>query len=56
MNPTASTARVIGANLIDSMTVIGGVVAGTVAGRFAYARTTGRHGPTSRLPPAWPPV
>jgi hypothetical protein len=49
VSPTASTARVIGANLIDSMSVIGGVVAGTVAGRFAHARTTGRHGPTSRL-------
>ncbi|MFM9681666.1 hypothetical protein [Streptomyces brasiliscabiei] len=46
---TTTVARTIGANLIDSMSVIGGVVVGTTVGRLAHARTTDRKGPASRL-------
>jgi hypothetical protein len=48
---TSSTtvARTIGVNVLDSMSVIGGVVVGTTVGRLAHARTTDRNGPASRL-------
>ncbi|WP_331736876.1 hypothetical protein OG426_55560 (plasmid) [Streptomyces canus] len=46
---TTTVARTIGANLINSMSVIGGVVVGTTVGRLAHARTTDRNGPASRL-------
>ncbi|MFM9812795.1 hypothetical protein ACKI16_30305 [Streptomyces scabiei] len=46
---TTTVARTIGANLLDSMSVIGGVVVGTAVGRIAHASTTDRNGPASRL-------
>lgn len=46
---TTTVARTIGANLIDSMSVVGGVVVGATVGRLAHARTTDRHGSASRL-------
>ncbi|MCX4598314.1 hypothetical protein OG819_55240 [Streptomyces sp. NBC_01549] len=49
MNISSSTARTFGANLLDGMGVIGGVVVGATVGRIAHARTTDRHGPASRL-------
>ncbi|WP_217239812.1 hypothetical protein [Streptomyces sp. AC555_RSS877] len=38
MTSSTTVARTIGANLIDSMSVVGGVLVGTTAGRIAYAR------------------
>lgn len=46
---TITVARTICANLIDSMSMIGGVVVGTTVGRLAHARTTDQNGPASRL-------
>ncbi|OIJ95424.1 hypothetical protein [Streptomyces colonosanans] len=46
---TSTTARTIGADVLDNLSIVGGVVAGTAVGRFAHARTTERHGPVSRL-------
>ncbi|MGW2050801.1 hypothetical protein ACWCPF_37355 [Streptomyces sp. NPDC001858] len=49
MNLSTSTARTFGANLLDSMGVVGGVVVGATVGRIAHAHTTDRHGFASRL-------
>ncbi|WP_331744624.1 hypothetical protein OG762_50440 (plasmid) [Streptomyces sp. NBC_01136] len=49
MNLSSSTARTSGANLLDSMSVVGGLVVGTTVGRIAHARTTDPHGPVSRI-------
>jgi hypothetical protein len=49
VNFPSSTARTFGANLLDGMGVVGGVVVGATVGRIAHARTTDRHGPASRL-------
>jgi hypothetical protein len=46
---STTVARTIGENVLDSMSVIGGVVVGTTVGRLAHARTTDRNGPASRL-------
>ncbi|MDQ0904155.1 hypothetical protein QFZ22_000140 [Streptomyces canus] len=46
---TTTVARTIGANVLDSVSVIGGVVVGTAVGRLAHARTTDRNGSASRL-------
>ncbi|WP_331757290.1 hypothetical protein OG422_31450 (plasmid) [Streptomyces sp. NBC_01525] len=45
----STTARTIGADVLDHLSIVGGVVVGTAVGRFAHARTTERHGPISRL-------
>ncbi|WP_331732436.1 hypothetical protein [Streptomyces sp. NBC_00989] len=49
MNLSYSTARTLGADLLDSMSVVGGVVVGTTVGRIAHARTTDQHGSASRI-------
>ncbi|MFJ9634848.1 hypothetical protein ACIRU8_44880 [Streptomyces sp. NPDC101175] len=49
MTISTSSARTIAVDVLDNMSIVGGVVAGTAVGRFAHARTTERNGPTSRL-------
>ncbi|WP_327713226.1 hypothetical protein OG912_38550 (plasmid) [Streptomyces sp. NBC_00464] len=48
--PIVQTMRTVGANtLIDTLTSIGGIAAGTAAGRWAHQRTSDLHSPTARL-------
>ncbi|WP_331734046.1 hypothetical protein OG345_41085 (plasmid) [Streptomyces sp. NBC_01220] len=48
--PIVQTVRTIGANtLLDTLTSIGGIAAGTAAGRWAHQRTGDLHSPTARL-------
>lgn len=49
MTISTPTVRTIAADVLDNLSIVGGVVAGTAVGRFTHARTTERHGPTSRL-------
>ncbi|MFY4721446.1 hypothetical protein [Streptomyces sp. LaBMicrA B280] len=46
---TKITGRTVSESVLDSITMVGGVVVGTAVGRYTHAHTTDHHGSTSRL-------